>query len=175
MGERMNTMVSKTWNRDTRAGKIESILLMLNRSGKAEITYFKEKSNIVSYYLWRGNPQPVKKDDDWNVAKITYDGKLALEFIELWVPPFAATPEFEGHFFDEHFSESETHYILDALKSVELITYREFLSRKKKVFLSFVIVFYVLFTLHVLRLGSYFFSIVLLSCVFLAACLLFHK
>ena len=171
----MNSLVCETWNRNTRADIMESILSALNHSGTTEIAYFKEKSNILSYYLWRGHPQPVGKDDEWNLARITYNGVLAVEFIELRVHLLKATPVFGGRVFHEQFSESEIQQIQNALENAHIFTYQEHLSGKKKLFLSCVMVFYTLFALHTILMGNYGLSIIHFCCVFLAAWLRFMK
>lgn len=171
----MTTLISNAWNRDNRTEKIREILPVFNLFGKVELVYFKEKSTILSYYLWKGNPQPVNEDDDWNHVKITLNGKLIIEFIELLPHFFSSKPVFEGHFFDEHFTESEIQQILDAFKNIEIITYKEYLSRKRKFILYFSIVIYALFAFHVLILGNYGLSILLLCCILILLWFLFRR
>lgn len=172
---KMKTLVSQNWNGINRSEKIESILTVLSCSGTAEVEYFKGKSNIISYLLWKGNPQPVNEDDEWNYARIIYQGKVALEFLELRVHLFSSAPEFEGHLFDEHFTEHENKHILDALRDAEIFTYRANMSKSAKMFLSFSMVFYTLFALHSLKNGSYGISVLLLCCTIILAWLLFRK
>ena len=80
-------LISRTWKRSNRSEKIEGILKVLNRSGTAEAKYFKGRSNVISYYLWKEKPQPVNEDDEWNYVRITYQEKVALELLELRVHP----------------------------------------------------------------------------------------
>jgi hypothetical protein len=171
----MHTLVSKTWNRDYRTDKIMSILCALNRSGKVEITYFKEKLNMVSYYLRKGKPQPVNEDDEWDKIEITYNGIVAIRIIEVRVPFFSSKLIFDGRFFDEDFTESEIQQILDALKDVDILIYREYLSKKMKVYLSFLILLYAFFALHVIIIGSYLISILPFGCILILLWFLLHK
>lgn len=169
----MNHLELQNWHRHNRLKKIESILTALNRSGTAEVEYFKGRSHIMSHLFGKGNPQPVDEDDTWNYARITYQEKVALEFFELQLKLFSLV---EGHFFDEHFTERENQRIRDALNSVEIITSRTFVSnRKLKWFLSISAVFYTLFILFWLINGYYLVSILGLCCFFFIAWLLFGK
>ncbi|MGD2250003.1 MAG: hypothetical protein PVF58_16480 [Candidatus Methanofastidiosia archaeon] len=155
-------LASSTWNKSNRSEKIESILTALNSTGTAEVEYFKCKTDIISYYLWKKDPQPISEDDEWNYAKITYQGKVALDFLELRVYLFKSTPEFGGHFFDEHFTESENQCIINALNDAEIITYRASLTKGKKLFLLFGIMLGLFGTLYWLIDGNYLISVLLL-------------
>ena len=167
-------LISRTWKRSNRSEKIEGILKVLNRSGTAEAKYFKGRSNVISYYLWKGKPQPVNEDDEWNYVRITYQEKVALELLELRVHLINSTPEFGGHFFDEHFTEQENQHIIDALNGAGIITLRASLTKGRKLLLSFTIVF-LLFAALVFLIGGHYgdsvlyclISVLHLCCAFL--------
>jgi hypothetical protein len=130
---------------------------------------------MVSYYVRKGRPQPVNEDDEWDMIEITYNGIVAIRIIEVRVPFFSSKLLFDGHFFDEDFTESETQQILDALRSVGILIYREYLSKKMKVYLSFLILLYASFSLHVIIMGSYLISILPFSCILILLWFLLHK
>lgn len=165
-------LVSRTWKRSNRLKKIESILTALNRSGTAEVEYFKWKTNIISY-LWKGDPQPVNEDDEWNYAKITYQGKVALDFLELRVHLFKSTPEFGGHFFDEQFTGSENQCMKDALKDAGIITLKTSLTKGRKLFMLFIIIFLFFAALVFIRAGNYFDSVMYYFVSVLYVCIAF--
>jgi hypothetical protein len=109
------------------------------------------------------------------MIEITYNGIVAIRIIEVRVPFFSSKLLFDGHFFDEDFTESETQQILDALRSVGILIYREYLSKKMKVYLSFLILLYASFSLHVIIMGSYLISILPLGCILILLWFLLHK
>ena len=162
--KKMNHLEPQNWKRSNRSEKIERILEALNRSGTAEAEYFKKRSKAL-HFFGKGNPQSVNEDDEWDFVRITYQGKVALEFSEFRLSLFSMV---NGRFFDEHFAERENQCIVDALDGVGITTSRAFISRGRlKWLVPISIVFYILATSFWLVHGYYSISVIFLCCLLL--------
>jgi hypothetical protein len=72
----------------------------------------------------RGKARPVHEDDNWNQVKVFYNGKCALDIFEMHGP--------DGRYFDSRFTNAENQHIVHALKKAEILTWRDYLSRHKR-------------------------------------------
>ena len=120
----MEHIVARTWNRYNRSSRIESILTTLNRTGKAEVKYFKGRSYLAQSFLGRGNQEQVNENNTWNQVRITYQGKDAVEIFDSRLGP-------DGRIFTEHFTEDENKHIRNALGDVQIFTWQDYLSQNK--------------------------------------------
>jgi hypothetical protein len=119
----MKHLVMTSWSKENRSEKIKRILESLSQSGQAEAEYFKGASYISWLLLGRGKAKPVHEDDDWIQVKVFYNGKCALDIFD---------PARDGHYFDSRFTNAENQHIVHALKKAEILTWRDYLSRHKR-------------------------------------------
>lgn len=123
-GESMKHLVMTSWNKENRSEKIKRILESLSQSGQAEAEYLKGASYISWLLLGRGKARSVHEDDNWSQVKVFYDGKCALDIFEIHGP--------DGRYFDSRFTNAENQHIVNALKKAEILTWRDYLSRHKR-------------------------------------------
>lgn len=97
---------------------------VLNRYGKPEVQYFKQRAYLAALFLGRGHPIPVNENDNWNSVRITYKGKVAIEIFDSILGP-------EGYFFNERFTESENQQIKTAFSETGFFTRQDYISKNK--------------------------------------------
>ena len=120
----MMHIVTRTWNKTNRSDRIRKILEVLNRSGKTEGEYFKQRAYLATLFLGRGHPIPVDEDDNWNCVRISYQEKVAIEIFDSKLGP-------EGYFFNERFTESENQQIKAAFSEAAFFTWQDYISKNK--------------------------------------------
>lgn len=121
----MKYMVSRTWDKHSRVEKVERITEALNLYGATETRYLKGRSYLTSKLLGKGTLHPVPKEDQWNQAEISFQGKPALHI-------FDSRSEPDIEVFDEPFAEFHNKFI-DILSENGIITRDAYLSRHKAV------------------------------------------
>lgn len=119
----MKYMVSRTWNKHSRVEKVERITEALNLYGVTEAKYFKGRSYLTSKLLGKGTVHPVPKEDQWNQAEISFQGKPALHIFD---SRFGSDIEV----FDERFAEFHDRFI-GILSENGIITWDALLSKHK--------------------------------------------
>jgi hypothetical protein len=124
-GRTMKHLVARNWDESNRSENLEKILSSLNRSGKAEVEFFKGRPYFIRVLVGRGNPKVVYKDDKWNMVRINYQGKDAVEL-------FYSGVGYEGYLFDENFTEAECGQVIIALDDGGFLTWESAVSGRKK-------------------------------------------
>jgi hypothetical protein len=124
-GDVMKHMVSRTWDKHSRVEKVERITEALNPYGATEAGCFKGRSYLASKLLGKGTLHPVPKEDQWNQAEISFQGKPALHIFD---SRFGSDIEV----FDEPLAEFHDRFI-EILSENGIITWDAYLSRHKAV------------------------------------------
>ncbi|MBU6997829.1 MAG: hypothetical protein HXS41_06970 [Theionarchaea archaeon] len=124
----MKHLVMTSWNKENRSEMIKRILESLSQSGQAGTEYSTHSRGVsyLSYISWllsAGKVIPVDKDDDWIQVEVSYNGKCALDIFD---------PARDGRYFNSRFTEVENQDIRNALKKAEILTWRDYYSRHKR-------------------------------------------
>ena len=159
----MNHLELLNWYTHNQIDKIKHILTVLNRLGTASIEFYKGKPRKFLNHFGRGNPQSVNKDDEWDYAKIFFNGKVVFEFFEYQLKTFSLA---EGYFYEEHFTEEEKNHIFDALNRTEIITSTNYFSRGvDKWLIPLSIIVYSSGTIFYIIYGIYYLSLLFFCCL----------
>ena len=116
---------TRNWDESNRSENLEKILSSLSRSGKAEAEFFKGRPYLIRVLVGTGNPKVVHKKDKWNIVKISYQGKDAVELLY-------SGAGYEGHLFDENFTEAERGQVITALGEGDVLTWESVVSGRRK-------------------------------------------
>jgi hypothetical protein len=120
----MKLIGSRKCNKRNRSEKIKSIVEALNCSGQTRVEYFRERLWGMKLPLGSVHPTPVGKHDEWNLVKVTYQEKDALEI-------FYSSLGCSGRFYYENFTEAENQKIVDALASAEILVLEGYIRIRK--------------------------------------------
>ncbi|MGD2250452.1 MAG: hypothetical protein PVF58_18810 [Candidatus Methanofastidiosia archaeon] len=100
------------WYRDNRSQRLENILDALSQLGEVKVEHFKGRL-FVFRHLFGRKRTPSNKNENWNLVRIIYEGKHAIEILD---SDFGC----DGRFFDENFTESEIQEIKNTLKDAKV-------------------------------------------------------
>jgi hypothetical protein len=120
----MKLIGTHNYNKKNRSEKTESIVDALNRSGETRVEYFKARLWGVKLSRGKGHPTPVGENDEWNMVKITYQEKDALE---IFYSGFGCS----GRFYHENFDDAENQKIVDALARADFPVLENYMKTRR--------------------------------------------
>ncbi|MGD2250941.1 MAG: hypothetical protein PVF58_21285 [Candidatus Methanofastidiosia archaeon] len=110
------------WYGDEKSQRLESILDALGQLGEVKVEYFKGR-HFVFRHLFGRKRTPSNKNENWNLVRIFYEGKHAIEIFD---SDFGG---YKGRFFDENFTESEIKEMEDVLKDAKTFFQKKYFAR----------------------------------------------
>jgi hypothetical protein len=109
----MKLLGTRKWKKSNRTEKINKIIVDLNKSDIANVTYYKGRSYLLSLLLGRGHLKSVNEENEWNYVRVEYQGKIAFEL-------FFSFLGCDGRFFNENYTNDEINNIKKTLDNAEI-------------------------------------------------------